>query len=148
VTEDALASAQAAGEALPERAWSDAAWAAALLAVDPQGLGGAVVRAGAGPVRDRWAQDLRALLPAALPLRRMPVGIADERLLGGLDLAATLRTGKPVAQRGLLAESDGGVVAVPMAERLGAGTAARLCSALDSGAVSCERDGTRGRAGL
>jgi magnesium chelatase subunit D len=141
VTEDALASAQAAGEALPERAWSDAAWAAALLAVDPQGLGGAVVRAGAGPVRDRWAQDLRALLPAALPLRRMPVGIADERLLGGLDLAATLRTGKPVAQRGLLAESDGGVVAVPMAERLGAGTAARLCSALDSGAVSFERDG-------
>jgi magnesium chelatase subunit D len=46
-----------------------------------------------------------------------------------------------VAQRGLLAESDGGVVLLPMAERLAAGTAARLCAVLDSGVVSFERDG-------
>ena len=124
-----------------DRIWADAAWAAALLAVNPQGLGGAVLRAGAGPVRDRWLRDFASLLPAAMPQRRMPVGIADERLLGGLDLAATLRLGKPVAQRGLLAESDGGVVTLPMAERLSAGTAARLCAALDSGAVDFERDG-------
>ncbi len=128
-----------AGEA--KRRWSDAAWAGALLAVAPQSLGGAVLRAGAGPVRDRWLRDFQHLLPAAMRQRRMPVGIADERLLGGLDLAATLRLGKPVAQRGLLAESDGGVVTLPMAERLSAGTAARLCAALDSGAVGFERDG-------
>lgn len=126
---------------LPERAWMDAAWAAALLAIDPQGLGGAVVRAGAGPVRDRWLSDLRALLPGTVPLRRMPVGIADERLLGGLDLTATLRQGKPVAQRGLLAETNGGMVVVAMAERLSTGTAARLCATLDSGEVRFERDG-------
>ncbi len=131
-----------AAEADPlDRVWADSAWAAALLAIDPQGLGGAVLRAGAGPVRDRWLHDFQRLLPAAMPQRRMPVGIADERLLGGLDLAATLRLGKPVAQRGLLAESDGGVLTLPMAERLSAGTAARLCAALDSGAVGFERDG-------
>jgi magnesium chelatase subunit D len=124
-----------------DRIWADAAWAAALLAIDPQGLGGAVLRAGAGPVRDRWLRDFQRLLPTGMPQRRMPVGIADERLLGGLDLAATLRQGKPVAQRGLLAESDGGVVTLPMAERLSAGTAARLCAALDSGKVGFERDG-------
>jgi magnesium chelatase subunit D len=124
-----------------QRAWDDAAWAAALLAIDPRGLGGAIVRAGAGPVRDRWAADLRALLPAAEPLRRMPGHIADDRLLGGLDLAATLRAGRPVAQRGLLAEADGGLVVLPMAERLPAATAARLAAALDSGEIGFQRDG-------
>jgi len=128
-------------EDLPERAWMDAAWAAALLAIDPQGLGGAVVRAGAGPVRERWLRELRGLLPAEVALRRMPVGIADERLLVGLDLTATLRQSKPVAQRGLLAETHGGVVVVAMAERLSVGTAARLCAVLDSGEVRFERDG-------
>ncbi len=137
--------APSAAPLLAEPAWVDAAWAAALLAVDPQGLGGAVVRAGAGPVRDRWAADLRMLLPASLPLRRMPGHIADDRLLGGLDLAATLHSGKPVAQRGLLAESDGGLVAVPMAERLPAATAARLVGALDHGEVGFERDGIGAR---
>jgi hypothetical protein len=33
----------------------------------------------------------------------MPLHIGDERLLGGLDLTATLQAGRPVAQRGLLA---------------------------------------------
>jgi magnesium chelatase subunit D len=122
-------------------AWADAVWAATLLAVDPQGLGGIVLRAGAGPVRDRWTKLLHGLLPARTPWRRMPSHIADERLLGGLDLAATLQAGKPVAQRGLLAECDGGLLLLPMAERLGADTAARLARALDEGEVGTERDG-------
>jgi magnesium chelatase subunit D len=122
-------------------AWADAVWAATLLAVDPQGLGGIVLRAGAGPVRDRWTKLLHGLLPARTPWRRMPAHIADERLLGGLDLAATLQAGKPVAQRGLLAECDGGLLLLPMAERIGADTAARLARALDDGEVGTERDG-------
>lgn len=125
----------------PEQAWQDAAWAAALLCVDPHGLGGIALRAAAGPVRDRWAAQLRRLLPEGEALRRMPGHIADERLLGGLDLAATLARGRPVAQRGLLAEAHGGLVLIPMAERLSAGTAARLAGVLDSGEVSIERDG-------
>ena len=129
----------------PDTPWVDAAWSAALYAVDPHGLGGIVVRAAAGPVRDRWTQQLQALLPPGRALRRMPTHIADERLLGGLDLTATLQLGRPVTQRGLLAESDGGVVLVPMAERLPAGTAARLASALDQGEVGLERDGSSQR---
>ncbi|MCY7315755.1 MAG: hypothetical protein LH480_09075, partial [Rubrivivax sp.] len=46
--------------------------AAALLAVDPAGLGGVRVQAQAGPVRDAWLLALRALLPAATPWRRLP----------------------------------------------------------------------------
>ena len=122
-------------------AWLNAADALALFAVDPHGLGGLHLRAGAGGVRDRWLADLKALLPADEPLRRLPGHIADERLLGGLDLPATLAHGKPVAQRGLLAEAHGGVVLVPMAERLSSGHAARLAAVLDSAEIGFERDG-------
>ena len=71
----------------------------------------------------------------------MPLHIKDERLLGGLDLSATLQSGRPVAMRGLLAEADGGVVLLAMAERLPAGTCARLAAVIDTGAVVLERDG-------
>jgi magnesium chelatase subunit D len=74
-------------------------------------------------------------------MRRAPVGIPDSRLLGGLDLAATLRAGRPVAERGILAEADGGVVVLPMAERLEPGIVARLGASLDSGEILVERDG-------
>ncbi|MCF7980204.1 MAG: magnesium chelatase ATPase subunit D, partial [Chromatiaceae bacterium] len=82
--------------------------AAALFAVDPVGSGGISVRALPGPVRDLWMELLRELLPPDLPFRRIPLHIADGRLLGGHDLAATLHAGRPVAERGLLAEADGG----------------------------------------
>ena len=95
----------------------------------------------AGPQRALWLAALRHGLPAAVPLRRVPLHIADERLLGGLDLAATLQAGRPVAQRGVLAEADGGLLLLAMAERLAAGTAARLCAVLDRGEVQLERDG-------
>jgi magnesium chelatase subunit D len=125
--------------------WADAVWAATLFAVDPQGLGGIALRASAGPVRDHWTQLLRGLFDEHAPWRRMPSHISDERLLGGLDLAATLQAGRPVAQRGLLAECDGGVLLLPMAERLSAATAARLAHVLDRGEIGAERDGVTQR---
>ncbi len=122
-------------------AWADAALTAALLAIDPAGLGGVSLRAGAGPVRDQWLALFRELLGPGVPVRRLPLHIGDERLLGGLDLTATLQAGRPVAQRGLLAEADGGVVVVAMAERLPRSTAGRLVAAIDRGEVVTERDG-------
>ncbi len=119
--------------------WADAVSAAVLFAVDPVGSGGILVRAASGPVRDRYLALLRDLLPRDVRLRRMPAQIEDGRLLGGLDLAATLRAGRPVAERGLLADAD--VVLIAMAERLPPGTAARLGAVLDAGEVAVERDG-------
>jgi magnesium chelatase subunit D len=115
--------------------------AAALFAVDPAGIGGVALRAAAGPVRDRWVALLRQMLPENQPWRRVPLHVADGRLLGGLDLAATLQAGRPVAERGLLAEAHGGVIVLAMAERLSAATAARLVAVLDAGEVRVERDG-------
>jgi magnesium chelatase subunit D len=122
-------------------AWETATTAACLLAVDPAGLGGIVLRASPGPVRDAWLALLRDLLPAGTPIRRVPAGIPDSRLLGGLDMAATLQAGRPIAERGVLAEADGGVLLLAMAERLPPGTAARIAAALDAGEVVAERDG-------
>nr|WP_276593376.1 magnesium chelatase subunit D [Methylobacterium sp. GC_Met_3] len=116
--------------------WADAHCAARLLAANPAAFGGAILRAVPGPVREGWLDAVRAALPAGTPWRRLPPGIGDDALLGGLDLAATLAAGRPVARAGLLAEADGGIVVVPMAERLPPGTASRLAAALDTGTAS------------
>ena len=121
--------------------WQQALGAAALFAVNPSGLGGVVVRAAPGPVRDAWLKALTELLEPGTPIRRIPPQVPDSRLLGGLDLTATLHAGRPVAERGLLAEADGGVVLVPMAERMSTGTASRLAAVLDTGEVRVEREG-------
>jgi magnesium chelatase subunit D len=122
-----------AGVPLPgsPNAWTDALLVARLFAADPHGTGGIVVRAGAGPVRDRWIEALTALLPGDMPVRRMPGHIDDDRLLGGLDLAATLHGNRPVMRAGLLAEAHGGVLVVPMAERMDMATAGRIAAAMD-----------------
>ncbi|RYF38969.1 MAG: magnesium chelatase ATPase subunit D, partial [Comamonadaceae bacterium] len=120
---------------------ADAALAAALFAIDPPGLGGVLLRARAGPERDSWLALLRSLLPSGTPWRRIPLAINDTALLGGLDLGATLQAGQPVARQGALAQADGGVVLLAMAERIEAGTAARLAAVLDTHTVRLERDG-------
>lgn len=107
-----------------------------LLALDPQGLGGLCLRGRAGPARDAVLATLRRALPAQVPWRRLPLQVDDERLLGGLDLGLSLAAGRPVTQAGLLAEADGGVLLLPMAERVGAGLAAKLASALEQGTSS------------
>ncbi len=119
----------------------DAFQAAALLLVDPAGLGGVLLRSPAGPVRDAWLTLLQALAPPGMPLPRLPASASEDRLLGGLDLSATLAAGRPVAQAGLLTQADGGIVVAAMAERMPAVNAAHLCAALDQGALRLERDG-------
>lgn len=120
---------------------ADAACSAALFAVDPVGLGGVALRARAGPLRDGWLGLLAALLPEGTPQRRVPLHIHSDRLIGGLDLPATLQAGRPVAQSGLLLEADGGIVVLTMAERLSPATAAQLAAVLDTQTVVMERDG-------
>jgi magnesium chelatase subunit D len=122
-------------------AWSDAVTAVQLFAVDPIGTGGVLVRSRAGPVRERWMAILRAALPSSEPLKHLPLHIADGRLLGGLDLNATLLAGRPVAERGLLAEADGGLLIVAMAERLSSATTVHIAAAMDAREAIIERDG-------
>jgi magnesium chelatase subunit D len=125
--------------------WEDAVLAAVMFALDPAGTGGVALRALPGPVRDLWLGVLARLLPTPSPVLRVPVHVTDGRLLGGLDLGATLRAGRPVAERGLLSDADGGVVQLAMAERVPASTCAHLIAAMDAGEVVLERDGIAAR---
>lgn len=122
-------------------ALTDALTAATLLAIDPVGLGGVVLRAGHGPAREAWLAQLRRLLPAGTPQRRMPASADTTAVLGGLDFAASLQAGRPVLQAGLLVQADGGLLTLAMAERLSAASAALLAAALDTGEAVLERDG-------
>lgn len=127
--------------AIPDPAWARALLAARLLACDPHGLGGARLAGPPGPARERWLAELRAHSPAGAKLRRIPARIPDERLLGGLDLEATLAAGARVARGGVLAEADGGIVLIAMAETLPPATAAKICMVLDAGTATAEREG-------
>lgn len=117
--------------------------AAAIFAVDPAALGGVLLRGPAGPARDEAMDALLRLLPPDAPVRRAPISIGDDRLLGGLDLAATLAAGRTVASRGVLAQAHGGVVVLPMAERIAPETVGRIAAAMDRRAVETERDGMK-----
>ena len=124
--------------------WLRALQVAQLLVINPHGLGGVILRARSGPIRDRWLTYLNAVAQLGgmrLPLRKMPLGISDENLIGGIDLDQTLRTGKAVLRQGLLAQCDQQLLLMPMAERVEVGAAAKVVGALDNGFIAIERDG-------
>ncbi|RYF35475.1 MAG: magnesium chelatase subunit D [Comamonadaceae bacterium] len=123
--------------ALPE----DAVVAAALFCVDPVGTGGAVLRGCTAPQRDVWLRQVADGLPAGAAMRSVPLNIAEDRLLGGLDLVATLARGKPVARQGVLTEADGGVLLLHSADRLADRSAAHIAAVLDTRQVVTERHG-------
>lgn len=111
----------------------DIAVAATVLACAPGLLGGAMVHGAPGPVRDAWMALLRARLDSAAAMRKIPLHVGADRLTGGLDLAATLATGRPVQSRGLIAAlGAGGVAVLPSAERQRPETLAILTAAMDA----------------
>jgi len=95
--------------------------ALALLALDPL-LGGLVVRARAGAVRD-------AVMAAVPEHTRLHPNMGSDALDGGIDVSATLSSGTLTSTRGLL--SRGGTFVLAMAERAEPYTAARLAATLD-----------------
>jgi magnesium chelatase subunit D len=109
--------------------WQRACLTLHLLARDPQGLGGLVLRARAGPVRDRFLEGLREMLPG--PVTRLHPAMGADTLLGGLDLTATLQSGHRIVAPGLLERP--GTFVLSMAERCPPDLAALLAQALDRG---------------
>lgn len=120
--------------------WADVGLATRLLAIDPVGLGGIVLRGRSGPPRDRVCAWVREQQPAGAPLVRIPLHVTEDRLLGGISLADTLRSGRLVHEAGLLARCDGGIAVVTMAERLEPHVVSHLCAAVDRGQLALERE--------
>ena len=118
-----------------QSAWFDAQTTAALLAIDPHGLGGICVKSQFGPIRDVWFAFLETQIAPGARFQKIPLQIQDEQLLGGLDLEATLSYGKPIYSSGLLAKSHGGFIVLPMAERVSPHTIAHILQVVDRGEV-------------
>ena len=118
---------------------------AALLAIDPRGLGGVVLDHPMHEQSRSFTRLLQHVLPRGAPLRRLPIGVSADRLIGGVDLAATLSAGRLVSERGVLAAADGGVVVVPMAERASLSVRTTLSAVLDTSTVAVARDGVTAR---
>ncbi|MCG8346409.1 MAG: magnesium chelatase ATPase subunit D [Chloroflexales bacterium] len=128
-----------------------------LLAVDPQ-LGGVILAAGVGTGKSTLMRSFARLLEiqdwqlegagqhphlAQLesPFVEMPVGVTEDRILGGLDLEATLATGRRTHRSGLLARAHGGLLYADGVNLLEDSTINHLLGALDTGIVRVERDG-------
>ena len=113
-----------------------------VLAVAGPHLGGIVLRDSSAGAQ-QWIAALKARLPGTMRVLRLPSSATDDRIFGGLDLAATIARGTPVAERGVVAEAHGGVVVIPLIERMPVATQARLGAVLDTGIAQVLRDGVR-----
>lgn len=119
-----------------------AAAALCVLAVAGHRIGGIVLRDSSAGAQ-QWITALRERLPQSMKVLRLPSSATDDRIFGGLDLAATIATGVPVAERGVVADAHGGVVIIPLIERMPVATQARIGAVLDSGVAQVLRDGVR-----
>ena len=108
--------------------WERATLALTLLAIDPQGFGGLVVRARVSPVRAAFMDAVHSL---PMPAVKLSAQMSPQTLDGDIDLSATLSRNTLVMQRGVL-DRGPSVFLLPMAERADPYLTARLSQKLDA----------------
>ncbi len=121
-----------------------------LLGVDPA-LGGVIIAAGVGTGKSTLMRSYARLIgsgatpdngaSSAMPFVELPVGVTDDRLLGGIDLEATLASGTRHHRSGLLARAHGGLLYADGVNLLEESTINHILAALDTGIVRVEREG-------
>jgi magnesium chelatase subunit D len=75
------------------------------------------------------------------PFRTVPLGVTEERLLGGLDFERTVKDGRPSLRPGILGEANNGLVYIDEVNLLDPSLAHLMLDAVSSGMVAVERDG-------
>ena len=128
-----------------------------LLAVDP-GLGGVLLLGEKGTAKSTAVRGLAELLPlidaaggdgrretaphsVPTPFFTLPLGATEDRLVGGLDLEKSIRTGRPHLNPGLLAQAHRGFLYVDEINLLEPWLAHLMLDAVESGRLVVEREG-------
>lgn len=75
------------------------------------------------------------------PFNTIPLGVTEDRLLGGLDWETTLTSGRPTLAPGILGQSHGGLVYIDEINLLDVSLAHLLLDAAAVGRVTLEREG-------
>jgi magnesium chelatase subunit D len=101
---------------------------------------GVLLRGDKGAGKTTAARALAELLPKPGRFVNLPIGITEDRLLGGMDLGSTLK-GEPTLRPGLVAEANGGVLYVDEVNLLPDHLADALLDAAATGVSTVEREG-------
>lgn len=117
-----------------------------LLAVEPR-LGGLLMASPSGTGKRRLVKAFVCLLEALEPADReaapvrVPLGVSEDRLLGGLSPEPAAAGPRWRYREGLLARADRGVLQVDHINLLPESSLRAIASALDSGRIGVEREG-------
>ena len=93
------------------------------------------IKAQCGPVIDKWLELLAEAFPN-MPIKRLPIGATRADLVGGLDLSATIASGKRISEPGYIERCNGGIMIARLSSSLMSNTVASLTQVLDD----CESD--------
>ena len=104
-----------------------------ILATQPFGLGGLILKARHGPTRDKILEIIEDNL-SEFEIQKVHPGISEIHLDGGLDFASTLEQGKAVYSKGLFNGAPK-FVKIVMGERVEPNVAARFSQRIDAGDI-------------
>lgn len=111
-----------------------------LVLIEPR-LKGVLIASGPGRGKSTLARSLKSVIPLETSFVELPAAVTEDRLLGGVDFTATLRSAARQLARGLIAEANGGILYVDGLNLLESRTAHLIAAALDSGILRVEREG-------
>ncbi len=111
-----------------------------LLAVDAR-LGGVVIGAPVGSGKSTLARASTVLFGDQTPFVELPLGSDEDALLGGIDIEATMRSGRRMLRPGILGRAHRGIVYVDALNLLPDAVVNVLLGVLDTHTVHLEREG-------
>ncbi len=110
-----------------------------LCAVNPQ-IGGVIISGEKGTAKSTLARGLGHLMKNA-PFVELPLNTTEDRLVGSIDLEATIQTGSPAYAPGLLEKVNGGILYVDEVNLLPQSITNILLTVASSGINHIEREG-------